>query len=325
MISRGLVNRGLYRAFCTTAAKATGAAAAPTAAAAASTTKAASATTTKVAGGARSGPGLFARMRSFTGGFTLASALGFYLIFVQLQGMTDEVRAAVHDVAVRQARLEDKVLFMSFTYVFENIVSPESEEDLQWLTVPEGSPCNTDPSTGLLVYCGGCDQCRRSEAFDVAVRDAGGKGSGLFATKSIRKGKIVAFYAGELLSTREATRRVREASVADLPDNYLLSVCEHFQGPLKAVWTHVDARYFGSLGRFANHRCGGGNTEPCVTRRPGGLPMVVLMSLRDIALGEEITFDYGGGTAVPDGERKRKCLCGSPSCIGMMPFHGIEI
>ncbi|KAF4754467.1 hypothetical protein FOZ63_010302, partial [Perkinsus olseni] len=95
-------------AFCTTAAKATGAAA-PTAAAAASTAKAASATTTKVAGGAHSGPGLFARMRSFTGGFTLASALGFYLIFVQLQGMTDEVRAAVHDVAVRQARLEDKV------------------------------------------------------------------------------------------------------------------------------------------------------------------------------------------------------------------------
>ncbi|KAF4748705.1 hypothetical protein FOZ62_006555, partial [Perkinsus olseni] len=233
-------------------------AAAPTAAAAASTAKAASATTTKVAGGAHSGPGLFARMRSFTGGFTLASALGFYLIFVQLQGMTDEVlvkgtflvpgvlseadittfskqvRAAVHDVAVRQARLEDKVLFMSFAYVFENIVSPESEEDLQWFTVPEGSPCNTDPSKGLLVYCGGCDQCRRSEAFDVAVRDAGGKGSGLFATKSIGKGKIVAFYAGEHLSTREATGRAREASAADLPDNYLLSVCEHFQGPLEA-------------------------------------------------------------------------------------------
>ncbi|KAF4680803.1 hypothetical protein FOZ63_003113, partial [Perkinsus olseni] len=108
---------------------------------------------------------------------------------------------------------------MSFTYVFENLVSPESEEDLQWLTVPEGSPCNTDPSKGLLVYCGG---------------DAGGKGSGLFATKSIGRGKIVAFYAGELLSTREATGRAREASADGLPDNYLLSVCEHFQGPLEA-------------------------------------------------------------------------------------------
>ncbi|KAF4730428.1 hypothetical protein FOZ62_016119, partial [Perkinsus olseni] len=102
-------------------------------------------------------------------------------------------------------------------------------------------------------------------------------------------------------------------------------VCEHFQGPLEAVWTHVDARYFGSLGRFANHRCGGGNTEPCVTRRPGALPMVVLMSLRDIALGEEITFDYGSGTAVPDGEGRRKCLCGSPSCIGAgMKFYPKE-
>ncbi|KAF4651352.1 hypothetical protein FOL47_000457, partial [Perkinsus chesapeaki] len=96
-----VLNRGLFRAFCTApaTAKATEAAAASTAA------KAAVASASR----ARSGPGLFARMRSFTGGFTLASAIGFYLIFVQLQGMTDEVRSAVHDVAVRQARLEDKV------------------------------------------------------------------------------------------------------------------------------------------------------------------------------------------------------------------------
>lgn len=212
----------------------------------------------------------------------------------------------------------------NFTYVNSSVVSPESEEDLEWFAVPEGCPCNTDPRKGLLVYCGTCDNCRRSEAFDVAVRKAGGKGEGLFATKPISEGRIVAFYAGELLSTRVATRRAREASEMRLPDNYLLSVCEHFAGPRGEVWTHVDARYFGSLGRFANHRCGGGNTEPCVSRRPGGLPLVLLMSLRDIAEGEEISFDYGSSTATPDVEGRRKCLCGSPNCTGVMPYHTID-
>ncbi|EER19535.1 hypothetical protein Pmar_PMAR012516, partial [Perkinsus marinus ATCC 50983] len=80
-VVRGFMNRQLLRAFCTTAAKTTEAATAAT------TVSSQAATTARAA---RGGPGFFARMRSFTGGFTLASALGFYLIFVQLQGMTDE-------------------------------------------------------------------------------------------------------------------------------------------------------------------------------------------------------------------------------------------
>lgn len=52
---------------------------------------------------------IFSRLRSFASGAVFASAVGMYVLTFQLQGLLDEVRAAVHDVAVRQQALESKV------------------------------------------------------------------------------------------------------------------------------------------------------------------------------------------------------------------------
>lgn len=52
---------------------------------------------------------IFSRFRSFASGAVFASAVGMYVLTFQLQGLLDEVRAAVHDVAVRQQVLESKV------------------------------------------------------------------------------------------------------------------------------------------------------------------------------------------------------------------------
>ena len=49
------------------------------------------------------------RFRSFFSGALFASAVGMYVITFQLQGMLDEVRAAVHDVSVRQHVIETKL------------------------------------------------------------------------------------------------------------------------------------------------------------------------------------------------------------------------
>jgi len=52
---------------------------------------------------------ILSRFQSFFSGAIFASAVGMYVITFQLQGMLDEVRAAVHDVSVRQQFLESKV------------------------------------------------------------------------------------------------------------------------------------------------------------------------------------------------------------------------
>lgn len=49
------------------------------------------------------------RVKSFFSGAVFASALGMYVITFQLQGLLDEVKTAVHDVAVRQQFLETKI------------------------------------------------------------------------------------------------------------------------------------------------------------------------------------------------------------------------
>ena len=58
---------------------------------------------------AAKGPGFFSRLRSFTGGFILASSAGFYLLYFQLQAVNDELRLAVADVKARQEAIERKL------------------------------------------------------------------------------------------------------------------------------------------------------------------------------------------------------------------------
>ena len=56
---------------------------------------------------------IFSRFKSFASGAVFASAVGMYVLTFQLQGLLDEVRAAVHDVAIRQQVLETKVANLS--------------------------------------------------------------------------------------------------------------------------------------------------------------------------------------------------------------------
>ncbi len=55
----------------------------------------------------------FSRFKRFAAGAVFASAVGMYVLSFQLQGLLDEVRAAVHDVAIRQQVLESKVANIS--------------------------------------------------------------------------------------------------------------------------------------------------------------------------------------------------------------------
>jgi SET domain-containing protein len=97
-------------------------------------------------------------------------------------------------------------------------------------------------------------------------------GLGLFATKPIKRGVYIATYRGRRISTEEADRR--EARGA------------RYMFELNTRWT-IDGSPRWNVARYINHSCRP-NAKP-VGRRGG----IVIVALRRIEPGEEITYDYG--------------------------------
>ncbi len=97
-------------------------------------------------------------------------------------------------------------------------------------------------------------------------------GLGLFATKSIKRADYIATYRGRRISTEESDRR--EARGA----RYLFAV--------NSRWA-IDGSSRRNVARYLNHSC-----------RPNAKPVlrkgrIVIVALRRIEPGEEITYDYG--------------------------------
>lgn len=74
---------------------------------------------------------------------------------------------------------------------------------------------------------------------------------------------------------------------------------------------YIDACQKGNLGRFINHSCNP-NAEVQKWQVRGEL-CVGLFTLRDVAAGEELTFDYNYDKSRKDA---KPCLCGEPQCRG---------
>ena len=97
-------------------------------------------------------------------------------------------------------------------------------------------------------------------------------GLGLFATRPIKRAAYIATYRGRRISTEDADRR--EARGA----RYMFA--------LNGRWT-IDGSSRWNVARYINHSCQP-NAKP--VGRNGG---IVIVALRRIEPGEEITFDYG--------------------------------
>ncbi|CAG9465087.1 unnamed protein product [Pedinophyceae sp. YPF-701] len=140
----------------------------------------------------------------------------------------------------------------------------------------------------------------RREWCKLRVDRAGGKGFGLFADQAVPKGGFVIEYVGEVID-EEGHERRRAA--------YLEQGQRHYYFMNIGNGEVIDACQKGNLGRFVNHSC-----EPnCETQKwnVGGEMAIGFFALRDIAAGEEITFDYNFERY---GDRPVRCLCGSASC-----------
>lgn len=97
-------------------------------------------------------------------------------------------------------------------------------------------------------------------------------GLGLFATKPIKRAAYIATYRGPRISTEEADRR--EARGA----RYLFELNSR---------RTIDGSPRWNLARYINHSCRP-NAKP--VGRKGG---IVIVALRRIEPGEEITYNYG--------------------------------
>lgn len=82
----------------------------------------------------------------------------------------------------------------------------------------------------------------------------------------------------------------------------------------------IDASQKGAISRFINHSC-----EPVAETQKwtvNGILRIGFFALRDIAIGEEVTFDY---QFIHFGNKGQTCLCGAASCGGVIGRQaGIE-
>jgi hypothetical protein len=139
---------------------------------------------------------------------------------------------------------------------------------------------------------------------------------GLFAATAIHAEERIIEYVGELVSHAESDRR--EAHYTSVgKDNYLFRADDS--------WV-IDATVAGNAARFINHSCapnctsravaavGGGGSSGSGSGRPPP-SRVFIVALRDIAVGEELFYDYFFEFDEAD---KIPCLCGAPRCRGFM-------
>ncbi|XP_012266706.2 histone-lysine N-methyltransferase NSD2 isoform X2 [Athalia rosae] len=135
-----------------------------------------------------------------------------------------------------------------------------------------------------------------------------GRGWGLRALESIKAGRFVVEYVGEVIDEAEYKRRLQRKKESKDENFYFLTI-DNFR--------MIDAEPKGNLSRFMNHSC-----QPnCETQKwtVNGDTRIGLFALRDIDPSEELTFNYN---LACDGETRKPCLCGAPNCSG---FIGLKV
>jgi hypothetical protein len=130
------------------------------------------------------------------------------------------------------------------------------------------------------------------------IRSSSIHAAGCYTTKAIKKGAQVCEYDGPRFSRSEADERYKDRFVT-----YLFSTGKD---------QVIDG--FGTA-MFINHCC-----EPnCETEEVDG--RVFVSALRDIAPGEELTYEYNLHDSDDD---ECDCYCGVPKCRGTM-FSADEV
>ena len=139
----------------------------------------------------------------------------------------------------------------------------------------------------------------------LSLRQSKIHGRGVYARTPIPAGTRIVEYRGERITMAEA-----EARYPDDPDavyhTFLFSVDDEIV---------IDAAFNGNIARWINHSC-----DPnCEAVDEDG--RIFIESIRDIAAGEELAYDYHFILEVrhsPPMKRRYPCICGAENCRGTM-------
>lgn len=144
------------------------------------------------------------------------------------------------------------------------------------------------------------DRGRRTQ-----VRESGVHGKGVYAIRPLRAGDTVLEYKGEIITWKEALRRHPHDPSQPNHTFYFHLDDGHV----------IDGKYKGNSAKWINHSC-----APNLEAEQDG-DRVFLKALRDIAVGEELFFDYGlviDARLTPKLKKEYACWCGADTCRGTM-------
>ena len=139
----------------------------------------------------------------------------------------------------------------------------------------------------------------------IQVRRSAVHGKGVYAVQAIAAGDTVLEYVGEIISWEEAQAR-HPHDPANPNHTFYFHIDET---------RVIDALYGGNSSRWINHSC-----DPnCEADEQNG--RIFIKALRDIAVGEELNYDYG---LIIDERYTKKlkadypCWCGATNCRGTL-------
>ncbi len=138
----------------------------------------------------------------------------------------------------------------------------------------------------------------------IETRQSAIHGRGVYARGIIPSDTRVIEYTGERITKTEAKRREEQRLTRQKHGG---DDCVYIFD-LNKKWD-LDGRSTRNLARLINHSCSPNCRAETIRGR------VWIIARREIAVGEEITFDYG----FPYAEwRLHPCRCGSPRCVGFI-------
>lgn len=125
-------------------------------------------------------------------------------------------------------------------------------------------------------------------------KDSAIHGTGGFAAGPISQGSLIIEYLGEKIDIAESTRRCSENN------EFIFRLNDQ---------CHLDGNVVWNPARFLNHSCAPNAEAHLLEER------IWIVASRDIAAGEEITFNYSYD--LEDFE-EYPCRCGAAKCVGFI-------
>ncbi|MDM0014151.1 SET domain-containing protein-lysine N-methyltransferase [Variovorax sp. J22P168] len=139
----------------------------------------------------------------------------------------------------------------------------------------------------------------------IQTRRSSVHGNGVFAVQDIAEGETLIEYKGEVINWEEALRR-HPHDPSQPHHTFYFHIDED---------RVIDGNVNGNAARWINHSC----DPSCEADEQGG--RIFIKALRNIAAGEELSYDYGLVIDEPYTKKLKAdfpCWCGSADCRGTL-------